>query len=694
MKMVSRTAFAAFGMALALALPAHAEKTRWVGAWASAQMAPDEKNRLAPEDYPNATLRQVVRLSLGGETIRVRLSNAFGTQPLTIKAAHVAVSADLASARIDPATDRALTFSGRKEVTIPAGADYWSDPVSLKVAPLTSLAISLHYEAAPTIQTGHPGSRATSYILPGDHTADPDLPGAKTATQWFQISSVDVVSDKAKAIVAFGDSITDGYGVQPNTNLRWTDALVERLKGKDVSVLNLGIGGNRILQDGLGPNALARFERDVLSQAGVTHVIFLEGVNDLGVLTRDAPATPEAHKRLVEQAIAGYRQLVERARARGIKAIGATILPYSGSGYYHPGAESEADRQAINAWIRAPGSFDGVIDWDVAMRDPTRPAYMLPAYDNDGLHPNLAGYKVMANAVPLGLFGIKEPSAPQAKPLIAFTWDDLPAHSALPPGVTWVQVATDILKASADAKAPAFGFMNGFHTERDPTSTPVLKMWRDAGQPLGNHTWSHINLTTATPEQFEADTTRNEPMLQQLMGKNDWRWLRYPYLSEGDTPEKRLAVRQWLAANHYKIASVTMSFHDYAFNEPYARCVAKGDQAAIAELEKRYLDSAAAIADRARVMSLTLYGQDIPYVLLMHGGAFDARMAPRLFKLYQDRGFGFTTLESAEKHPFYRTDVNPGLPPEPTTLENAMKARGLPFTPDPVDEAPLKAMCL
>jgi lysophospholipase L1-like esterase len=405
MKMFARPALIAVGLALALALPVHAETTRWVGSWASAQMAPDAKNSLAPEDYPNATLRQVIRLSIGGDKIRVRLSNAFGTQPLTLKAAHVAVSAALDSARIDPATDRALTFSGRSEVTIPAGADYWSDPVALKVAPLTSLAVSLRYDAAPTVQTGHPGSRATSYVLAGDHVADADLPGAKTADRWLQISSVDVLSAKAKTVVAFGDSITDGYGVQSNTNLRWTDALAERLKGRNLGVLNLGIGGNRVLLDGLGPNAMARFERDVLSQAGVSHVILLEGVNDLGVLTRDAPATAEAHIALVQQVIAAYRQMIDRAHARGIKMIGATITPYARSAYYHPGPTSEADRQAINAWIRAPNNFDGVIDWDKALRDPARPSYLLPAYDNDGLHPNLAGYKAMADAVPLSLFG-------------------------------------------------------------------------------------------------------------------------------------------------------------------------------------------------------------------------------------------------------------------------------------------------
>ena len=405
MKMFAR--LAVFGAVLVLAFSANAAPHRWVGAWASAQLAPDEKNRLAAEDYPDATVRQIVRLSLGGETLRVRLSNAFGTQPLTIKAAHLAVSADLASARVVPASDRALTFSGRTQVTIPAGADYWSDPVTLKVAPLTSLAISLRYAAAPSVQTGHPGSRATSYILAGDHVADIDLPGAKTADRWVQIAGIDVASPTARAIAAFGDSITDGYGVQPNTNLRWTDALAARLKGKDVGVLNLGIGGNRVLLDGLGPNALARFDRDVLSQPGVSHVVLLEGVNDLGTLTREAPATPEAHKALVDQIIAGYRQMIDRAHGRGIKVIGATILPYARSAYYHPGPESEADRQAINAWIRAPGNFDGVIDWDKVLRDPANPTALLPAYDNDGLHPNLSGYKAMADAVPLALLGIK-----------------------------------------------------------------------------------------------------------------------------------------------------------------------------------------------------------------------------------------------------------------------------------------------
>jgi lysophospholipase L1-like esterase len=406
MKMCKRSAFVAAGLAFALALPlsVKAETQRWVGAWSSAQLAPDAKNSLAPEDYPNATLRQVVRVSIGGDTLRVKLSNLFGTQPLTIDAARIAVSAEPSTPRIDPATDRPLTFSASARVTIPAGGETWSDPVALKVEPLAHLAISLHYPAAPSVQTGHPGSRATSYILPGDHTAATDLPGAKTIDRWFQIAGVDVASREASAIVAFGDSITDGYGVQPNTNLRWTDGLIERLKGKNIAVLNLGIGGNRVLADGLGPSGVSRFDRDVLSQSGVTHFVILEGVNDLGVLNRDQSKDGSANARMAQDLISAYANMVAKARAKGIKAIGATILPYSGSAYYHPPAEAEAARQTVNAWIRAPGNFDAVIDWDAALRDPARPTHLLPAYDNDGLHPNLAGYKAMADAIPLSLF--------------------------------------------------------------------------------------------------------------------------------------------------------------------------------------------------------------------------------------------------------------------------------------------------
>jgi len=290
---------------------------------------------------------------------------------------------------------------------VPAGADYWSDAVALPVKAGADLVLSIHFAEPPARQTSHPGSRATSYYAPGDQVAALQLASAKTVDRWYQIAGIEVTSPRGSAVVVLGDSITDGYGVQPNTNQRWTDHLAARMRAdpklREMAVLNAGIGGNRLLLDGIGPNALARFDREVLTPPGVTHLILFEGVNDLGTLTRDAPATPEEHAALVEKMIGAIRQMAARARARGIKVIGATISPYGGSAYYHPDAANEADRQAVNAWIRAPGNLDGVIDFDAALRDPAKPTHLRADFDNDGLHPSIAGYRAMAEAVPLGL---------------------------------------------------------------------------------------------------------------------------------------------------------------------------------------------------------------------------------------------------------------------------------------------------
>jgi peptidoglycan/xylan/chitin deacetylase (PgdA/CDA1 family) len=267
---------------------------------------------------------------------------------------------------------------------------------------------------------------------------------------------------------------------------------------------------------------------------------------------------------------------------------------------------------------------------------------------------------------------------------IAFTWDDLPAHSALPPGETRVEIGRKIVSAMKDAHMPpAYGFVNGTHTEREPLSTPMLKEWRDAGLPLGNHTWSHMNLNQASVADWEADVLKNEPLLQLYMGSSDWHWLRYPFLAEGDTAEKREAARKFLVEHGYKIAAVTMSFADYMYNEPYARCVAKNDAAGIALLEKGYLDAADAYLSYSRTMSKSLYGRDIPYVLLMHVGAIDARLLPRLLQLYRERGVTFVSLEDAEKDSFYKNDLDLSLPGTPDTLEQAMHAHNLPLPARP-----------
>ncbi|HEY2860918.1 MAG TPA: polysaccharide deacetylase family protein [Terracidiphilus sp.] len=277
---------------------------------------------------------------------------------------------------------------------------------------------------------------------------------------------------------------------------------------------------------------------------------------------------------------------------------------------------------------------------------------------------------------------------------IAFTWDDLPAHSALPTGETRVEIGHKLIAAmKAAGLPPVYGFVNGATIDREPASAPMLKDWRDAGFQLGNHAWSHMNLNTASSADWEADVLKNEPVLTQYAAGGDWHWLRYPYTAEGDSAAKRAEARKFLAAHGYKIAAVTMSFGDYMWNEPYARCVAKNDAAALEQLESSYLEAAAQDVDLRRAMARKLFGHDIPYVLLMHVGAFDARMLPRLLKQYRDEGFTFVTLEKAEKAAFYKGDVDPSLPDGPDTLEGAMGAKGLAIPAPPILSVDLNNLC-
>lgn len=413
---------------------------RWVGSWSAAQQLVEPNNALARGDLRNATLRQIVHLSVGGKKIRLRLSNRFGSTPLHITAVHVAKPVAPDSARTAAGSDARVMFSGAPAVTIPSHSDLLSDPLLFAVDPLSDVAISLHVDTAPAEQTGHPGSRATSYLTHGDAVSAPDMAGAKTFEHWYYIAGIDVEADSStRSIVVLGDSLTDGHGATTNGNHRWTDDLAKRLQStattRDVAVLNEGIGGNRLLTDGLGPNALSRLDHDVMAQAGVRYLIVLEGINDIGMLGRAGNVSQSAHDSLVHRMIAAYEQIIARAHTANIQVIGATIMPFAGSEFYHPGPASETDRQAVNRWIRAPEHFDAVIDFDEIMRDPQHPERLMPAYDSgDHLHPSPAGYAAMAEAVPLSLFKADGPA-----PKIAFTFDDLPVHGPLPAGASRVR---------------------------------------------------------------------------------------------------------------------------------------------------------------------------------------------------------------------------------------------------------------
>src|SRR5579863_9213017 len=382
----------------------------WLGSWASSQQIPEPANALPQEALRDATLRQIVHLTVGGKALRVRLSNAFGTAPLTILAVHIARPVSKETGSIDAASDKALTFAGSPSVTIPAGADSYSDPIAFDAPALSDLAITLYLEVPPERQTSHPGARETSFLVHGNHVADATLSGATTFAHWYFISGLEVKTSAAgAAIVVLGDSLTDGHGTADNSDTRWPDDLARRLESsaatRDLSVLNAGIGGNRLLLDGSGANALARFDRDVLAQTGVRYLILLEGINDLDTATRLAPISAAQHAVLVHKIIAADQQIILRAHAHGIAVIGGTITPDGGSDYYHPSAANDADRQAVNAWIRQPGHFDAVLDFDRVVRDPKHPDRLLPAYDcGDHLHPSPAGYRAMVAIIPLQLF--------------------------------------------------------------------------------------------------------------------------------------------------------------------------------------------------------------------------------------------------------------------------------------------------
>ena len=398
-------------VALALVFASASEalaQTKWVATWATSPQKDTDASVLSAEELRAGTLRQIVHLSLGGPRLRVRFSNRYGTEPLHISAAHVAMAVGAGSPKIIGNSDKALSFSGKGDVTIPEGADYLSDLVDFSAPALSDLAITIRLESSAKLLTGHPGSRATSFLAPTDRLAAEDLPDAKKITRWYFIAGVDVeASADAFSIVALGDSITDGHGATTDGSDRWPDVFAKRLQAnvttRKIGVVNQGIGGNRLLIDGIAANVLARFDHDVLAQAGAHYVVVLEGINDLGMLTHDKEVSDAEHEEEVRRVTGAYEQIIARAHAQGIKVVGGTLTPYVGSAFYHPDEKNEADRQAVNQWIRK--HFDGVIDFDRVVRDPEHTERLLPAFDcGDHLHPSPAGFAAMADAIPVSLF--------------------------------------------------------------------------------------------------------------------------------------------------------------------------------------------------------------------------------------------------------------------------------------------------
>ncbi len=406
MKTLLIVAFASLALA--------AGRNHWVVTWGASpapQLENENEIRSARLEFANQTLREIVHISIGGDTVRVRLSNAYGKQTVEIGAVHLALRGD--GSDIASGSDRVLTFSGRPTVSIPPDALVLSDPVKLNVPAGGNLAISI-FLPKPARGAGiHYSALQTSYIAEGDVCAAASIPNPQTTASWIFLSGVDVLApESASAAIAFGDSITDGARSTVDANRRWPDILAGRLLArhghKEVSVADEGIGGNRILHDAsanvrFGVSALARFDRDVLAQPGVKYVIVLEGINDIG---HAGTSAPESETVSAEDMIAGLRQLIERAHEKGVLIFGATLTPFEGTvfkGYFTP--EKEVKRKAVNEWIRTGHAFDGVIDFDRAVRDPDHPDRMRADFDGgDHLHPGDAGYKAMGEAIDLKLF--------------------------------------------------------------------------------------------------------------------------------------------------------------------------------------------------------------------------------------------------------------------------------------------------
>ncbi len=373
----------------------------WVGTWSTAPQLVEPHNMPPEPGLTENTLRQTVRVSIGGGVVRLRFSNAFSKSPVELKS--VAIAQSLEGSSVDVSTQKTLKFNNNPGIIMAPGGEAFSDPVKFNLKPGSRLAVTIHFGKTSPDVTGHPGSRTTSFILSGNNISSSGFAGAVKTDHWYVIQGIDVQGNKnSKTIAVLGNSITDGRGSGTNKQNRWTDILSARLlenpDTKNTGVLNLGIGGNCVVRGGLGPTALERFDRDILSQSNVRWLIILEGINDIG----SAKTQVEADK-IAAELIAAYDEMINKAHAKGILVYGATMLPFAGSFYDTPYRQTARD--AVNEWIRNSRRFDAVIDFDKIMRNPDDVKTILTdMHDGDFLHPNQAGYRRMGENVNLGLF--------------------------------------------------------------------------------------------------------------------------------------------------------------------------------------------------------------------------------------------------------------------------------------------------
>lgn len=489
-----------------------AEPTKWVGTWSTAPQLVEQHNNPPSPGLSHNTLRQIVHVSLGGDTLRTRFSNEFSNSPVTLKEVHLAVSKGRGV--IDETTDQVLYFDGETEITMEPGSAVTSDAFQFPLQPLTDVAITIHFGDTSPDVTGHPGSRTTSYLLTGNEVTRVDFSGAVQTDHWYIINTIDVKApDSSAAVVILGNSIADGRGSGTNKQNRWPDELARRLytnqSTEHVAVLNQGIGGNCVLGSCLGPSALSRFNRDVLGQSGVRWLIILEGINDIGYSWGTGVGN-----RLID----AYSQMIHSAHADGIFVYGATLLPMKGSSYFS--ADHERERQTVNDWIRNSGFFDDVIDFDMALRNPEDTLSLRPEADTgDHLHPNETGHRMMAEAIDLQLFVGSD----------SLVYTDESQAIYFEPECATVGEMWEILTDAQASNGRYVMVKSGIEslTEAPAGSESAIIIQFSVDSVRNYSVFARLNCPTANDDSYWVKMDDGEFTMHNGLGTSGWEWLKY-----------------------------------------------------------------------------------------------------------------------------------------------------------------------